>query len=456
MELKEQIESLQKDVVQLTQIMGEKAAKDQSADVKELSDKLAAVIAESKEKKIQFASAQGSASTLEKKELETRMDELFVASALCTKKDGSFDAAAYKTIVTLPVYQDAIKAFPDQLPMNTVTSTEGLEFIPTSFSSTLQEEIWLALEVASFFGRISMPASTYKLPFSPGRLIARAATGGISGGSEQGTVTHVKGKTAQLTFTAKKIMSIVDLTDELDFDSIVPALNFLRKQLIDGFALAQETMALNGDTGTSTTVNAFTGEDVRKLVNGIRADAVLASATLDLSAATTVTDANFRDLRAKMGKYGKKPSELAYVVNMATYNAMLKFSGYQALYQYNGAVTTTGELGRIDNIPIVVSELMPMGTTAGGSGTDAPDVPGGLTAAGKFDSGAGVKTFGTAALVNKTAYMFGDRKEFSLELWRNPLTQTTSLIGSQRLDFQKILAAADKTCATIINASTVI
>ncbi len=460
MELKEQIDSLQKDVVQLTQLMTEKAKADLAGEVKELSDKLAEVQAELRERKMQFGAASGSTKTLEKKELETRLDELFVAKALCTKADGTLDMAAYKQIADAPVYaevRDSLKAFPDQLPNNTVTNGEGAEFIPTSFSSTLIEEIFFALEVAGLFGRINMPAPTYKLPFAPSRIIARAATGGISGGSEQGTVTHVKGQTSQFTFNAKKIMSIVDLTDELDFDSIVPALNFLRKQLIDGFALAQETMCINGDTGTSTVVNAYAGEDVRKLVKGFRADAVAASATYDMSgAATFATDgSDFRALRTKMGKYGKKPSDLVYVVNMATYNAILKLSGYQALYQYAGAVTTTGELGRLDNIPIIVSELMPMGTTAGGSATDLPELPGGLTAAGKFDSGAGTKLAGTFALVNKNAYMWGDRKEFGLELWRNPLTQTTSIIGSQRLDFQKVLASGDKTAAVGFNVTSV-
>lgn len=439
MTVAEQIDMLQKDVAQLTVVMTEKAASNQETEVKELSEKLAEVQKELANRKHEFAVK--TTLDVDKKELDTRIDELFIAKALCTQKDGSFDRAAFDKVKALPMYADAIKAFGDVSAMTTGTAAEGLEFIPQAFSSTLQEEIWLSLQVANLFGRISMPASTYTLPFAPGRLVAHA-------GSEGGTTTKQKPKTSNLVFTAKKIMSIVEMTDEFEQDSIVPALNFLRKQLIDGFALAQETMCLNGDTGTSIYGTAITGEDARKLVNGLRSDAMNASkgnCKVDL-ASGGVSEDNFRAIRAAMGKYGKNPSDLAWIVSMADYNKMLKFTNYQTLYSYGaGAVVLNGELGRMDGIPIIVSELIPQA----GRAADAADLLGGLNASGKFDGTTYTKT--TCVLANKQAYMWGDRKEFALELWRNPLNQTTNLIGSQRLDFEKIMAATDPTCGVGYN-----
>ena len=235
------------------------------------------------------------------------------------------------------------------------------------------------------------------------------------------------------------------MTDEFEQDSIVPALNFIRQQLIDGFALAQETMALNGDTGTALYSVAKTGEDVRKLVKGIRADAMGTAAKVD-AASGGISEDNLRAARALMGKYGKSPSDLAIIVSMADYNKMLKFTAYQTLYSYGAnAVIMKGELGRFDGIPIIVSELLP----TPGVTTDAADALAGLNASGVFD--ATTHTKGTAVIVNKKGYSWGDRKEFSLELWRNPLMQTTNLIGAQRLDFQKIAAAAAKTSAVLYN-----
>ena len=148
---------------------------------------------------------------------------------------------------------------------------------------------------------------------------------------------------------------------------------------------------------------------------------VEAGAKIDLSTGG-FSAANLRSMRTSMGKYGKSPSELAYIVRMAAYNAALAFTGYQSLYQYASAVTTTGELGRIDGIPIIVSELIPEN----------------LNATGIYDNVTTTKT--TCLLVNKSAMMWGDRNSFGLELFRNPYTQTTSLIGSQRLDLKRVTA----------------
>lgn len=439
MELVEKIDALQGEVAGLVEVMKKKTDDGLAAEVKELSEKLSAVQAELSEKKVQFAVEQDRKVDMDKKEAAVRLDELYIAKALCTDVETNiFNREKFAKISALPQYADAIKAFGDVLAETTTGVGTGAEYIPKGFSSQLHNEIFLALEVAGLFGRIQMPASDYTLPFNPSRIIARA-------GAEGGTVTKDQPPTSKLQFTAKKIMSIVEMTDEFEQDSIVPALNFLRQHLIDGFALAQETMCLNGDTGTSIYSVAKTGEDARKLVKGIRADAMGTSAKFD-AASGGLSEDNIRALRALMGKYGKSPSELALIVTMADYNKMLKFSAYQTLYSYGAnAVIMKGELGRFDGIPIIVSELLP---TAGVS-TDSGMALGGLNASGVYD--ATTYTKGTAVMVNKNAYSWGDRTDFSLELWRNPLAQTTNLIGAQRLDFEKIAAPTAKTTAVLYN-----
>lgn len=439
MEFQEKIDALQKDVAQLTEVMKAKSEKGLDVEVKELSEKLAAVQAQLAEKKVQFAVDQDKRSDITRKEAETRLDELYIAKALCTSVDsGVLDRAKFDKVAALPMYADAIKAFGDVLAETTTGTNTGAEYIPKGFSSQLQNEIFLALEVAGLFPRLQMPASDYTLPFNPSRIIARA-------GSEGGTVTKDQPPTSKLNFTAKKIMSIVEMTDEFEQDSIVPALNFIRQHLIDGFALAQETMCINGDTGTSIYSAAKTGEDARKLVKGIRADAMGTSAKVD-AASGGLNEANLRAARALMGKYGKSPSDLAILVSMTDYNKMLAFTNYQTLYSYGaGAVIMKGELGRFDGIPIIVTELLP----TAGNATDTGMALGGLNASGIFDGTTYSK--GTACIVNKNAYSWGDRKEFALELWRNPLAQTTNLIGSQRLDFEKIASSTAKTAAVLFN-----
>lgn len=438
--MKEEIAKLQSDVVELTRIMKEKSDKGQSDEVRGLSEKLADLTKLVAERKHSFAVETSSAPS---KEVEKKMDELLIASAICVKKDGSFDRDTYAKVTGAKEYADVIKASGFTVDANSAGGANtGADFIPVGFSSQLLEEIFLKLEVANLFSRINMPNSTYTLPYNPKRLIARAV-------AEAAAPTKDKAATDKIVFTANKLMSNVEFTDEFEIDSIIVALPFIRKQLIDGFALAQEMMVINGDKGTNIYAAAITGEDARKYVKGIRADAMATSTTVD-AANAAMTDVMFRSMRTAMGKYGKAPSDLAYVVNMATYNKMLAFTGYQALYQYAGAVTTQGELGRIDNIPIIVSELLPNCgvTTDVALGNDI--ALGGLTAAGKFDAG-GAQTWTSSILVNKNAYSWGDRNTFALETFRNPFNQTLNLVGSQRLDFEKVLASTDKTSCVTIN-----
>ena len=448
---KEILEQLQGEVANLTKSLAEKVNAGQTAEVKELSEKVTALQAQVAEKRHQFAVDQHVVKEKDV-EVERKMDELFIASHLLRTESGHLNKDAYGKLVTIPEYRDALKASGFTVDaMTTGGTATGAEFIPTAFSSTLQEEIWLKLEIANLFGRINMPAPTYVLPFAPGRTIAE-------GTAEGGAPTKIKAKTGKLTFDAQKIMSNIEFTDEFEQDSIVAVLPFIRKQLIDGFALAQETMALNGDINGDLLANgAYGATDCRKLVAGIRADATAAAAgNAAVSFATGgFTSDNLRSLRTAMGKYGKTPSDLAIIVSMADYNKMLATAwnsgAFQMLYSYGaGATLLTGEMGRFDNIPVIVSELVPQANAA--STADLPDALGGLNASGLHDyTTAGNNTKNTCVLVNKNAYMWGDRKAFGLETFRNPYNQTLSLIGSQRLDFQKVLSATDPTCAVGIN-----
>ena len=438
----ELIVQLQKDVVLLTETMREKAVKNYDAEVKELSDKLIEVQKELSEKKVQFAVQAQGTSDLTKKEVATRLDELYIAKSLCVNVDTNvFDRDKFERIKAMSVYADAIKAAAtfDAVFADTTTGVAtGAEFIPKGFSDQLRNEIWLALEVAGLFGRMQMPASDWTLPFNPSRLIARA-------GAEGTSVTKDQAATAKIQFTTKKIMSIVEMTDEFEQDSIVPALNFIRQQLIDGFALAQETMCLNGDTGTSIYSVAKTGEDARKLVKGIRADAMGTACKVD-AASGGFNEDNLRAGRALMGKYGKNPKDLSIICSIADYNKALKFTAYQSLYSFGpDAVIKNGELGRFDGIPIIVTELLPKP----GDTTDTGDSLAGLNASGVYDGTTMTKA--TAVITNSKGYSWGDRKDFSLEMFRNVYSQTTNLIGSQRLDFEKIASTSATTTAVLYN-----
>jgi len=439
--MKEEIAQL-KEVIELTQKMADSAKASREAEVKELSEKLVELQKEVKDKKIQFSDgSQAAKSGVMTKEAERKMDELFIASALLTRKDGRLDAEAYAEVTGSADYRDVVKDAGLTQGLGSSQNTGdavGGDFIPPGFSSTLLEEIWLKLEVASLFKRFNMTSPTFTFPFAPDRLVARK-------GTEAAAITKDRFATDQIIFTAKKIMANVDFTDEIEQDSIIAILPLVRQKLIESFAIGQEQIVLNGDvTSGATNVNGdldATAEDVRLTVNGLRKHAK-ASHSYSIASGGFSAD-NMRLLRTKMGKYGKNPSDLCYIVTINDYNKILGFDNYQTLYQYGpGAVIMNGELGRIDGIPIIVTELLPSSDGTATTGVDSTGIVN-ATAANNVKNICG--------LVNKNAYMWGDRKAFGLETFRNPYNQMTSLIGSQRLDFQKVLSSGDPTAVFGIN-----
>lgn len=437
--MKEMLEKLQSEVANLTRTMAEKAASNHDAEVKELSAKLTDVQKELADRKNQFE--LGKVVTADQKQVDSRMDELFIASALLRTKSGALDPVM-DTLIQKAEYRDSLKASGITVDANTsVLVGGGAEIIPTSFSSTMLSEIFLELEIANLFQRINMPSATFVFPFAPKRVIARTAVEAVA-------PTKDKANTGNITFNAKKLMANVEFTDELEMDSITAVLPFIRKQLIDGFALAQETACLNGDLGTTiyTAAAGASSEDARRLLNGIREDSKNVAKANNLLQGVTDVAAALRTMRASMKKYGKKPSDLAIIVDMSTYNKLITNTAFQSLYSYGaGATLLTGELGRFDNIPIIVTELLPQTGVTVESG---PDSLGQVNTAGVYDATTSANnTSKICVMVNKNAYMWGDRKQFALETFRNPFTQSLNLIGAQRLDFKKVLTAADPTVA---------
>lgn len=425
--MKEQLQTLQKEMNELTKTLKSRQDAGQAAEVKELSDKLKELSSQMAERKMQFEAAQASPQLKDQKELARKRDEVFIAKALCVNKDGSFNQAAFDKVLSKDEYKWATKAdsftFDPTVPDGQVSGGDtsasgyGSDMVPEGFSAQLVEDIYLKLEVAGLFKRFNMPSPTYTFPVALNRITARA-------GSEGKAVTKDKVATDSLTFTAKKLMANVDFTDELDVDSAIAILPFLRERLIEGFALAQEQIAVNGDTVTTADAAAglngtIDADDARGIIDGLRKAAMSVSGDVDFAGAFTADE--IRSLRAKMGRYGKNPRDLSIIVNIEEYNKILGFTGYQYLYQYgDNAVIKTGEMGRIDNIPIIVTDLLPKNLTANGYPTTTP----------------GTKT--CCMMVNNNSFMWGDRVGFALEMFRNPYIQATSLVGSQRLDFKNV------------------
>lgn len=285
---------------------------------------------------------------------------------------------------------------------------EGAEWVPTGFSATLIEEVRLALRVAALHTRIDMPRDPFNVPGH-----RRAVTARRVGEGQEITTAGTVG-TRQITLASEKLMTWVPFPYELDEDSIIAILPIVRSDIVGALADAIETATINGDVAeVHQDTDVTDADDARTSWDGYRK---LAIADVDLATFNLLA---LREIRKAMGKYGVQPSQLAWVTGISGYTEMLNLGEVMTLDKYgSNATVLTGELGRIDNIPIVVSEF----------------VREDLNAEGFHDGVTADKT--EIILVYRPGFIYGDRRQVMVETDRNIKSQTVDLVASQRLDFQ--------------------
>jgi HK97 family phage major capsid protein len=340
------------------------------------------------------------------------------------------DLNCYKSLINHPILKtDAYGGTGPTMP--TAGTHFGADFIPLGFSSELIDYVRLQLKVAALHRRINMPAPQYKLPVHGGTDITAYLVGEtLTSATPEGRPTATRPTTTAVTLDAKKIGSLVYFSEEITEDSIIPVVPFLKDSMARSMANAQETAVINGQlTGTIDTGDAPGAADVRKAWDGYRYK-VQDAAKVDCSGWTTGGTyaqgaAYLRAMRAKMGKYGVDPNNLAYVTSISGYHQMLGIAEVLRLNEYGpNATILSGELGKFDNIPIIVSEFVR-------EDLDGSGVYGGITTN---------KTI--IMLVHTPSFLFGDRRAITVKTWDMPQDDSHLLVCHQRLDFVSVYPAA--------------
>ncbi len=352
------------------------------------------------------------------RELQERSDELLILSSYAQSQGGPGDLASiardsdYYTQSYLPAFRAA---------MDTATTAEGLEFVPVALSGSLIERVALALMVADLFPTFEQPTNPYDVPGFP---IVRQRGGKHDEQTADTGQTKIKKITAgtrKVTLTAKKFAIECILSAELDEDSLIPVLPFLQEELQDYIAADIEDTVINGDdSGTHQDYDTTAADDPRKNWKGLRKVAI-AGAKTD-AAGAVLTSAMLRKNRSLMGKYGARADQLAHVIPISSYVTLLSETNVQTLEKYGPQATIlTGELGRIDGVPIIVSEYVR---------TD-------LNAAGVNDQTAANNTKTIAVTVNRRGFFSGIRRSPSIQILRELYAESDQLglIASVRRSF---------------------
>ena len=313
---------------------------------------------------------------------------------------------------------------------DTWDTTADVEWIPVNLSRDYVESVWMAVELPQLFKRNTMTSPTFKLPYVGGRARAAlmAETTTAADFNTQQALTSQR-TSSDVTFTARKLGVQQGYSDEIEQDAIVPTTELIMASIRDALAASIEDCTLNGSRTANNLDNAVGGSEKwvlgtqssalgRDAWNGVR---VGTQTACKVDADGSLTAETLRTARKKMGRYGKKPSELIWVISINTLMDVLNLPEVITVDKYGpNATIVQGEIGKIDNIRIVVSEFVY---------TD-------LATTGVYTGAGNTRT--AMYLIWLPAWNYGDRRLLRIEQDRSIVAQHNIVVGSMRLDFEDL------------------
>ncbi|MBC7289393.1 MAG: phage major capsid protein, partial [Armatimonadetes bacterium] len=298
----------------------------------------------------------------------------------------------------------------------TTAAGAGAEWVPQGFSALLHAAVNQELRLGGIHDRIDMPTKTYRMPVEGADPQAYLT-------SENAEITPSDAGTAEVVLDAVTIAARQLLSAELSEDSVVPILPRLQAQIARSIARGIENAIVNGDTDTThMDADVTQASDVRKAWDGYRKKALTDDdANVDLS---TLDAEALLSIKRAMGKYAIDPDECVWVVGNSVFNQLLLLRDsagnplVTTVDKYGAQATVlTGELGRLFGIPVIVS----------------PVVREDLNASGVYDGSTTDRT--VLFLVNRRAWVLGDRRRITLETDKDIGRQQVQLVATWRGDF---------------------
>ncbi len=277
--------------------------------------------------------------------------------------------------------------------------------------------------VAPMFSRVEMPSNPFEIPLQLGDVNWYPGTENIA-------TTSTALSTGKQTLTAYELVGQVPWSLSLDEDPVVAMAEEVRRSLVRNAAEVIDDLLLNADTTGTNTINAD-GTTIQSTDAGkghwfIGFDGLVHLPLVDNTSqannhAAAVSDDMYNEVRGKLGRYGARPSELAYITDVNTYIKSLSVANFRTLDKLGpNATLLTGQLGAVEGIPVLVSEQLKLA-----------DTDGKVT-----DSGNGTNT-GRLLLVNRTQWRIRFRRELSIETERDIQKRPNIMVVSMRLAFDE-------------------
>ena len=199
-----------------------------------------------------------------------------------------------------------------------------------------------------------MPSDPFEIPLQVGDV-------NWYPGTENLATTSTALTTAKQTLTSYELVGQVPWSLTLDEDAVIAMASEVRSSLVRNAAEVIDDVLLNGDTTTTNNINAD-GATISKTDAGkghwlLGFDGLIHLPLLDNTSqannhAAAVSDDMFNEVRGKQGRYGVRPSELAYIMDVNTYIRSLSISNFRTLDKLGpNATLLRGQLGQWKGFP---------------------------------------------------------------------------------------------------------
>ena len=245
--------------------------------------------------------------------------------------------------------------------MDSATAGSGDELAPTGEAAALWADINLETLVAGLFTRVDMPTNPFEIPLQLGNVAWYP-------GTENTAVTDTALTTARQTLTAYELVAEVPWSLTLEEDAVIAMAAEVRSTLvrnavevIDDVLLNADTTATNNINADGVTINAATAGKAHWLVgfDGLLHLPLVDNTGQGNNHAAAPSADMFNEVRGMLGKYGVRPSELAYVADVGTYIKSLGIDEFRTLDKLGPQATLlNGQLAQVDGIPVIVSEQL--------------------------------------------------------------------------------------------------
>jgi hypothetical protein len=269
------------------------------------------------------------------------------------------------------------------------------------------------------FREIVMNSAQQSFPLAPDSGYAEITSATTASGSQPNGNVDARGAAygspyQGITLTEKLLSTIKMigkgyLGNETEEDSIIPILPLIKDAMVRSHARGIENMILAGNTNQGVYTSGA--------ANGLLKFAETNGRTVTAGSLTApITAADLFSLRRAMGKYGRDPRDIVYIVSQDAWYQLAsdpEFLNADQVTSQN-AVKLTGSVGRIYNSDVVVCDEF------------AP---------------AGVNNY-YALAVNARNFIIPRLRGMTVESEYSVENQRTVLVASQRLGFDEIIAGA--------------